>query len=271
VTRRFISGGSFYEKLAGYNRAVVDGRWVFVSGTVGLDFATGLMPEGAAAQTERAIDTIEKALAEAEARIEDMVRVRVFVPDPADVEEVSTVIGRRIGPSGAANTTICSPLAAPGARVEIEVTAHKSEESRRRIHTASEMVRASPQTAFAFLADGLALGRWALGCFETKALGDGLFVGHSLFDGRALLVRIEGDPSQLAVTYHVGSTPDLLFPRITARVVRRELPDRDGQECLVSLIAERQPDMTEARWRHLTVTHETEILLIKALIERLGA
>ena len=64
------------------------------------------------------------------------------------------------------------------AKVEIEVTAHKSEESRRRIHTASEMVRASPQTAFAFLADGLALGRWALGCFETKALGDGLFVGH---------------------------------------------------------------------------------------------
>jgi enamine deaminase RidA (YjgF/YER057c/UK114 family) len=270
MTRRFVSSGSSYEERFGYSRAVVDGKWVFVSGTIGVDFATGVMPKGAAAQTHQAIDTIEKALAAGEATIEDIVRVRAFVPDPADVEEVQMAIRDRIGPSRAANTTICSPLPVAGARVEIEVTARKGEMRRGPVHTASEMVRASPQAAFAFLADGLSLGRWALGCFGTKAAGDDLFVGHSLFDGKALFVRIEGNPSELAVTYHVGPAPDRLVPRITARVAGREPQGSGGQECRVSLIAERAPDMAPERWRHLTVTHETEILLIKAQIEQPG-
>ena len=46
--RRFISSGSPGEELAGYSRAVVDGDWVLVSGTVGLDFASMTMPESAA-------------------------------------------------------------------------------------------------------------------------------------------------------------------------------------------------------------------------------
>ena len=123
MTRRFISTGSRWEALAGYSRAVVDGRDVFVSGTVGFDRTTGAFPEGAAAQAETAIDTIEWALGEAGATLLDIVRVRVFIPDPADVEAVSRVIGRRLGPARAANTTLCSPLPVPEAKVEIEVTA----------------------------------------------------------------------------------------------------------------------------------------------------
>lgn len=123
MTRRFISTGSVYEKLAGYSRAVVDGRDVFVSGTVGADFATGEFPATAAAQTDKAIDTISWALGEAGADLLDIVRVRVFVPDRADVPAVSSAIARRIGPARAANTTICSPLPVPEAKVEIEVTA----------------------------------------------------------------------------------------------------------------------------------------------------
>ena len=60
--RRFISSGSPYEELAGYSRAVVDGDWVFVSGTVGQNFTTMTMPDSAAAQAEQALDTIEAAL-----------------------------------------------------------------------------------------------------------------------------------------------------------------------------------------------------------------
>src|ERR1700730_15116005 len=89
MARQFISTGSTYEKLAGYSRAVVEGNWVFVSGTVGADFATGAFAEGPQAQTERAIDTIESALTEAGAVTADIVRVRVIVPDPANVETVS--------------------------------------------------------------------------------------------------------------------------------------------------------------------------------------
>jgi len=123
MARQFISTGSTYEKLAVYSRAVVEGKWVFVSGTVGADFATGAFAQGPEAQAEKAIDTIAWALTQAGADIADIVRVRVIVPDPAHVETVSHVVARRFGSARAANTTICSPLAVPEALVEIEVTA----------------------------------------------------------------------------------------------------------------------------------------------------
>ena len=121
--RRFISSGSPWEELAGYSRAVVDGDWVFVSGTVGMNLATMRMPESAEAQAEQALDTIEAALAQVPARLADVVRVRVYVPDRADVVAVSGVIKRRLGAARPTNTTVCSPLAVEGAKVEIEVTA----------------------------------------------------------------------------------------------------------------------------------------------------
>ena len=121
--RRFISSGSPYEELAGYSRAVVDGDWVFVSGTVGQDFATMRMPESAESQAEQALDTIAGALDAAGASLMDVVRVRVYVPDRDDVIAVSGVIKRRLGAARPANTTVCCPLAVEGAKVEIEVTA----------------------------------------------------------------------------------------------------------------------------------------------------
>lgn len=125
MARRHISSGSKWEALAGYSRAVVDGRDIFVSGTVGFDRATGELVEGAAAQAEAAIDTIEWALAEAGATLRDIVRVRVFIPDRADVEAITRVVARRIGPARAANTTICAALPVENAKVEIEVTARR--------------------------------------------------------------------------------------------------------------------------------------------------
>ena len=121
--RRFISSGSPWEELAGYSRAVVDGDWVFVSGTVGQDFATLAMADSAGAQAEQALDSIERALAQAGATLADVLRVRVFVPQRDDVVAVSAVLKRRLGAARPANTTVCCPLAVDGARVEIEVTA----------------------------------------------------------------------------------------------------------------------------------------------------
>ncbi len=123
MSRRFITTGSTWEALAGYSRAVVDGRDVFVSGTVGFDRQTGKFADTAAAQAETSIDTIEWALGEAGATLMDIVRVRVFIPDRADVPAVSEVIARRLGPARAANTTICAALPVEEAKVEIEVTA----------------------------------------------------------------------------------------------------------------------------------------------------
>ncbi len=123
--RTFVSSGSPWEALAGYSRAVVDGRWVFVSGTVGYDLRTNTWPPTAEAQTEMSLDTIERALREARATLVDVVRVRAYVPDRADVVAVSGVLKKRLGTARAANTTICAPLAVENAKVEIEVTALK--------------------------------------------------------------------------------------------------------------------------------------------------
>ena len=124
--RRFISSGSPYEELAGYSRAVVEGEWIFVSGTVGQNVVTMRMPESAAEQAEQALDTIEAALAQVPAGLMDVVRVRVYVPDRGDVAAVSGVIKRRLGAARATNTTVCCALAVEGAKVEIEVTAKRA-------------------------------------------------------------------------------------------------------------------------------------------------
>lgn len=123
--RQFISSGSPWEAMAGYSRAVVEGEWIFVSGTVGQDFKTMSMPASARGQAEQALDTIAAALAQAGATLLDVVRVRVYVPERADVAEVSAVLRERLGPARATNTTVCCPLAVEGAKVEIEVTAKR--------------------------------------------------------------------------------------------------------------------------------------------------
>jgi enamine deaminase RidA (YjgF/YER057c/UK114 family) len=125
MERRFIQTGSRWEELAGYSRAVVDGDWILVSGTVGQDFATDAFPAGAQAQCERALDTIEAALVQADASLADVLRVRVYVPDRGDVMAVSEVLRRRFGDNRPCNTTVCCPLAVEEAKVELEVTARR--------------------------------------------------------------------------------------------------------------------------------------------------
>src|SRR5262245_32178845 len=128
--RKFVSSGSPWEELAGYSRAVVDGRWVFVSGTVGYDLRTKTWPLTAEAQASTSLDTIERALRDAGATLLDVVRVRVYVPDRADVVAVSGVIKKRLGAARAANTTVWPPLPVDEAKVEIEVTALKPQTRR---------------------------------------------------------------------------------------------------------------------------------------------
>ena len=125
MERQFIQSGSRWEELAGYSRAVVDGEWIFVSGTLGQNFTTGQFPASAQQQCDVALDTIETALAQAQASLADVVRVRVYVPDRGDVLVVSEVLKRRFGSHRPANTTVCCALAVEDAKVELEVTARR--------------------------------------------------------------------------------------------------------------------------------------------------
>jgi enamine deaminase RidA (YjgF/YER057c/UK114 family) len=94
--RRSVGSGSDFEAELAYSRAVVDGDWVFVSGTSGFDYATGTIAEDVVAQAEQCFQNIEAALAEAGATLGDVVRVRYVVPHRADVARCAPVLRRRL-------------------------------------------------------------------------------------------------------------------------------------------------------------------------------
>lgn len=123
TTRKTINTGSRFEELAGYSRAVIDGNWVFVSGTAGFDFQAGTISDDAAEQARQCLRTIAATLEQAEATLADVVRVRVFIRDRADVVPVSRVLGETFRDPRPTNTTILCGFAEESMKVEIEVTA----------------------------------------------------------------------------------------------------------------------------------------------------
>jgi enamine deaminase RidA (YjgF/YER057c/UK114 family) len=125
MARRLISSGSTFEAQIGYSRAVVDGDWIFVSGTTGYDYATMRLPEGLLDQTEQALRNIEAALHQAGASLRDVVRVTYILPNGAEFPQCWPVLRRYFGEIRPASTMISAGLADPGMRIEIEVTALK--------------------------------------------------------------------------------------------------------------------------------------------------
>lgn len=124
--RRLISSGSPFERDIGYSRAVVDGEWVFVSGTTGFDYATMTISPDVREQAEQAMHNIERALAEAGASFADVVRVRYILPDAADFEPCWPVLRRYLGQARPAATMIAAGLSDPRMKIEVEVTARRS-------------------------------------------------------------------------------------------------------------------------------------------------
>jgi enamine deaminase RidA (YjgF/YER057c/UK114 family) len=123
--RTLISSGSTFEADIGYSRAVVQGDWVFVSGTTGFDYATMTIAEGLAEQAEQCLNNIAKALEMAGAGLQDVVRVRYIVPNAEEFPDCWPVLRRHFGDIRPAATMIAAGLADPRMRIEIEVTAMK--------------------------------------------------------------------------------------------------------------------------------------------------
>ena len=123
--RRLISSGSTFEAEAGYSRAVVDGEWVFVAGTTGFDYAAMTIAENPAEQARQTIRNITAALTEAGAALDDVVRVRYYVPDIADWPAIVPVLGEVFGTVRPAATALVCGLVDPRMKIEIEVTARR--------------------------------------------------------------------------------------------------------------------------------------------------
>jgi enamine deaminase RidA (YjgF/YER057c/UK114 family) len=125
MSRKFVSSGSSFEKLAGYSRAVVDGEWVFVSGTTGFDYATMTIKDDLLEQTHQCFRNIAAALKEAESSLDDVVRVHYYLTDQSYFEQAAPVFGHYLGTARPAATALIGQLIDPRIKIEIEVTARR--------------------------------------------------------------------------------------------------------------------------------------------------
>ena len=123
--RTLISSGSTFERDIGYSRAVVDGDWIFVSGTTGFDYAAMTIADGVVEQAEQCLRNIQSALEQAGSSLRDVVRVNYVLPDASEFASCWPVLRTYFGEIRPASMVISAGLLDPRMRIEIEVTARK--------------------------------------------------------------------------------------------------------------------------------------------------
>lgn len=120
MTRQDISGGSPYEPIIGFSRAVRVGNTLHVSGTgpVGAD------KEDAAGQTRRIFQIVEEVLKKAGTSFDNVVRTRMYLARAEDWEAVGRVHGEYFSKSRPASTmVVVAALLNPAWRIEMEFDA----------------------------------------------------------------------------------------------------------------------------------------------------
>ncbi len=113
------------EKSYAMSRAVVQGDWCFVSGTVGYDYSSGELPEDPAQQAMNTFANIQAALKAGGFELGHTVRVQYTLTDRAHMDAVLPVIRQHFGNILPAATMVIADLVDERMKVEIEVTAFK--------------------------------------------------------------------------------------------------------------------------------------------------
>ncbi len=126
MKRKLISSGSTFEAQIGYSRAVVQGDWVFVSGTTGYNYETMSISSDILEQTEQCLLNIKQTLEEADASLTDIVRITYILPNADDFEECWPILKKYLGHIKPAATMFSAGLADDKMKIEIQVTALKS-------------------------------------------------------------------------------------------------------------------------------------------------
>lgn len=110
-----------------YSQAVRAQRFVFCSGQLGMDPATGELASGVEAQAERALANVRALLEAAGATMDDVVKTTIFLADMGDFAAVNAIYARHFREPFPARSTVAVAALPRAGRVEIEVTALASE------------------------------------------------------------------------------------------------------------------------------------------------
>jgi len=107
-----------------YSQAIIEGGFLFASGQVPLDPATGeLVSGGFEAGVERVFDNLEAVLAAAGASMGDVVKATVYLLRMSDFAAMNAVYARRFGNHRPARSTVAVAELPKGAAVEIDLIA----------------------------------------------------------------------------------------------------------------------------------------------------
>jgi len=107
-----------------YSQAVRHGEWLFLSGQIGLDPATGeLVAGGLVAEVTQVIENLRGVLAAAGASLDDIVRTTIYLVDLADFGRVNEVYATFFHAPFPARATVGVAALPRGAHVEIDAIA----------------------------------------------------------------------------------------------------------------------------------------------------
>jgi 2-iminobutanoate/2-iminopropanoate deaminase len=125
MTRQAISTSAAPAAIGPYSQAIDVGGFVFCSGQLGLDPATGELAEGVEAQAERALLNLEAVLGQAGLTFADVVKTTIFLADIGDFAAVNAVYTGHMSDPPPARSTFAVGALPKGGRIEIEAIARR--------------------------------------------------------------------------------------------------------------------------------------------------
>jgi len=125
MTRQFVRSGSQFEHDIGYSRAVVDGEWIFVSGTTGFNYDTMTISDNLLEQTDQCLENIQSALKAGCRRLRGRRACHVHRAGRRRFPDCWPVLRQYLGAVRPAATVISAGLSDPRMQIEIQVTARK--------------------------------------------------------------------------------------------------------------------------------------------------
>lgn len=121
--KKAISTNAAPGAIGPYSQAIDAGAFVYASGQIPLDPATGVMPEGIKAQTAQSLANVKAILAEAGLTMDNVVKTTVFLADMSLFAEMNEVYATAFDAPFPARSAVAVKEIPKGALVEIEVIA----------------------------------------------------------------------------------------------------------------------------------------------------